>query len=146
MLSKKLSGVRVREMQVLHSTSSDSRMKRANIPELVKDWVEAWNSRDVERILSHYSDDVVFEAQTVVNRWGKPNGRLQGKEELRQHFTKGLELASNLHFTLEDLFLAPSGYAVVYKRENGNRVIDAVELNDAGLAIKVIAYYREQQR
>ena len=36
-----------------------------------KDWIEAWNSHDLERILSHYSKEVVFEVETARARWNK---------------------------------------------------------------------------
>jgi ketosteroid isomerase-like protein len=109
-------------------------------------WIEAWNSHDLDRILSHYAEDVVFEAQTVVLRWNQPEGRLLGKDALRKHFASGLQLAPHLHFTLEDIFLTPSGYAILYHRENGNRVIDAVTVNQKGLCSHVIAYYKSAQR
>ena len=109
------------------------------------DWIEAWNSHDLERIMSHYSRDVVFEANTVRVRWQKPDGKLLGAAELRKHFALGLELAPQLKFQLEQVLLAPSGYAVLYRRENGNRVIDCVTLNDAGQAEKVVAYYGDPQ-
>lgn len=111
-----------------------------------KDWIDAWNARDLERILSHYSRNVVFEAQTVKTRWSKPDGRLEGIEELREHFARGLELASEMKFHLEQVFLAPSGYAILYTREKGNRVIDAVVLDDEGRAMYVTAYYASLQR
>jgi len=111
-----------------------------------KDWIGAWNSHDLERIMSHYSPDVVFEAETVRARWEKPDGKLLGIAELRKHFALGLELAPQLKFQLEQVLLAPSGYAILYRRENGNRVIDCVTMNDAGQATKVIAYYAGVQR
>jgi len=110
-----------------------------------KDWIEAWNVHDLERILSHYSQDVVFEAETVKARWKKADGKLRGIAELRKHFALGLELAPNLKFHLEQVFLAPSGYAILYQRDNGNRVIDSVIIDDVGLATKVIAYYASVQ-
>jgi hypothetical protein len=104
-------------------------------------WVDAWNRRDLDRILEHYAADVEFEADTVVRRWQKPDGKLKGLPELREHFRLGLELAPNLHFEIEDVFCSPSGYAVLYSRENGNRVLDAVELNLLGKASRVKAFY-----
>jgi ketosteroid isomerase-like protein len=115
------------------------------VQEIVNDWLEAWNSHDLDRIMQHYADDVEFTAQTVVARWGKADGKLKGKAELRGHFSKGLALVPNIHFTLEEILLAPNGYAVLYRRENGNRVLDAVELDDAGLAVRITAYYLHQQ-
>jgi len=113
--------------------------------EIIADWLDAWNHHDLDRIMQHYAEDVEFTAQTVVTRWGKADGKLKGKEELRNHFGRGLALAPDIHFTLEEILLAPNGYAVLYHRENGNRVLDAVELDDSGLAIKVTAYYLHQQ-
>jgi ketosteroid isomerase-like protein len=111
-----------------------------------EDWVDAWNQHDLERILSHYAQDVVFEAETVRKRWNKPDGKLYGIDELRRHFALGLELAPQLQFRMEQVLLAPSGYAVLYQRENGNRVIDSVTMNEEGRAIAVIAYYAGAQR
>jgi ketosteroid isomerase-like protein len=113
--------------------------------EIINDWLKAWNDHDLDRIMHHYADNVEFIAQTVVKRWDKADGKLNGKEELRKHFSKGLALAPDIHFTLEEILLAPNGYAVLYSRENGNRVLDAVELDESGLAIKVTAYYLHQQ-
>jgi hypothetical protein len=47
---------------------------------------------------------------------------------------------------LEEVFLAPGGYAILYQRENGNRVIDAVTLDPDGHNSKIVAYYKAAQR
>lgn len=124
-------------------------MMARTVPEmraLAEHWIQMWNSRDLDGIMAHYAPDIEFEANTVVRRWQKPDGKLHGLSELRRHFQAGLELAPNLHFELEDLFTTPSGYAVLYRRDNGNRVIDVVELNGDGLAVRVKACYAEEQR
>jgi ketosteroid isomerase-like protein len=112
---------------------------------LAEQWIAAWNARDLGRIMDHYASDVEFEANTVVRRWQKADGKLRGLAELREHFRLGLELVHNLHFELEDMFSAPSGYAVLYRRENGNRVLDVVELDDEGKARRVKAFYAAEQ-
>jgi len=112
---------------------------------LVSDWIDSWNRHDLDGIMRHYADAVVFEANTVVLRWNRPDGRLHGFAELRQHFQRGLDLAPELHFELEDVFTSPSGYATLYRRDNGNRVLDVVELNDEAKAIHVKAFYLEEQ-
>ena len=113
---------------------------------LAERWIGAWNARDLDRIMEHYAEDVEFEANTVIRRWNKPDGKLRGLAELRDHFRLGLELAPNLHFQIEDVFLSPSGYAVLYRRENNNRVLDVVELNSEGKARRVKAFYLEEQK
>jgi hypothetical protein len=112
----------------------------------VDQWLAGWEARDLDAIMACYSDDVDFAASTVVSRWGRADGRLQGKAELRRHFERGLELAPDLRFTEEALLTSPDGYALLYRRENGNRVLDVVELDEHGLAVRVRAFYEQAQR
>jgi hypothetical protein len=108
-------------------------------------WLAAWNAHDLDGIVGCYSEDVDFVAPTVVSRWDRPDGRLVGRAELRTHFARGLELAPTLSFT-EELFLTtPGGFALLYRRENDNRVLDVVDLDPSGLARRVRAYYRAPQ-
>jgi plasmid stabilization system protein ParE len=113
---------------------------------LAEHWINAWNARDLPRIMDHYAHDVEFEVNTAVTRWNKADGTLRGVAELREHFRRGLELAPDLHFDLEQIFFVPSGYAVLYRRENGNHVVDAVELDARGKAKRVKAFYASAQR
>jgi hypothetical protein len=113
---------------------------------LAQAWIDAWNARSLDRIMEHYADDVEFEANTVARRWQRTDGKLHGISELREHFRLGLELAPKLHFELENVFSAPSGYAVLYHRENGNRVLDVVELDERGKAKRVKALYSADQK
>ncbi len=92
-----------------------------------------------------YSTDVDFAALTVVTRWKRPDGRLHGAAELREHFKQGLERAPDLRFSQEALMTTPGGYALLYRRENNNLVLYAVELNNAGQAQRVRAYYEQPQ-
>ncbi|WP_083864774.1 YybH family protein [Nocardia brevicatena] len=109
-------------------------------------WLTAWNARDLDAIMACYSDDVEFVASTVTRRWGRPDGRLHGKAELRRHFESGLALAPNLVFTEEALLTRPGGYALLYRRDNGNRVLDVVELDRLGRAASVRAFYEYDQQ
>jgi SnoaL-like domain len=108
-------------------------------------WLAAWNERNLDEIIGCYAKDVDFVAPTVVGRWGRADGALRGREELREHFARGLELAPDVHFSEEALLLTPGGYALLYFRENGNRVLDVVELDGEGLASRVRAYYEVDQ-
>ncbi|BDT96222.1 hypothetical protein IFM12275_61980 [Nocardia sputorum] len=109
-------------------------------------WLAAWNAHDLDAIMACYSDEVEFVASTVARRWDRPDGRLHGKAELRKHFELGLSLAPDLAFTEEALLIRPGGYALLYRRENGNRVLDVVELDQDGHAGRVEAFYEHEQR
>lgn len=48
-------------------------------------------------------------------------------------------------FALPRRHCSSRGHALLCRRENGNRVLDAVELDDAGLALRAHAYYEQEQ-
>jgi ketosteroid isomerase-like protein len=48
------------------------------------DWIESWNSHDLGRILSHYTDDFEMSSPLIVQLAGQPSGKLKGKEAIRR--------------------------------------------------------------
>jgi hypothetical protein len=112
-------------------------LKYEYVRPIVEALANARNRRDLEAIMAHYSEDVEMQGPTIVNRWGRSDGNLHGKDEVRTHFSLGLKLAPDLHFEVEDVLLGPDGYSVMYRRENGNRVVDVVHLDHQGQASRV---------
>lgn len=53
-----------------------------------RDWVAAWNRSNVEAILAHYADDVVFVSPLAASMTGNPE--VHGKARLRAYWTKAL--------------------------------------------------------
>ena len=106
-------------------------------------WLEAWNAHDLDAIVSCYSERVEFVLPALVG--DSAERRIGGREALREHFRHGLELAPNLTVAEESLLEGPGGFAILYRREDGHRAIEAVELDDAGLAAQVRVYYEREQ-
>jgi ketosteroid isomerase-like protein len=42
-------------------------------------WLQAWNSHDLEAVLSHFSDDVVFSSPTAAQLGAGRDGVVYGK-------------------------------------------------------------------
>ncbi len=103
-------------------------------------WVEAWNSRNLEAILEHYTDDIELCSPRVAERYGVADGWLRGKDRLREYFAMGLEKA-DLHFDTVEVLTGPGTMTVVYRRENGSLVTDCAELASDGRMRRVIATY-----
>lgn len=61
-------------------------------------WIDAWNRKDLEAILSHYAEEAVFYSPTVIERMGIPDGKIVGKALLRTHFAKGLDSFQEVRF------------------------------------------------
>ena len=66
-------------------------------------WISAWNSHDIEAILSHYSDDVVFLSPVAAQRTG--DGRVIGREALRSYWSAGLAAQPELQFELDKVLI-----------------------------------------
>lgn len=61
-----------------------------------REWLEAWNSRDVDRILTFYAEDAVYEDVAVVsNGWGEP---WSGHETIREALVDGFEAIPDMSF------------------------------------------------
>jgi hypothetical protein len=115
------------------------RRKRGGIREHADRWLEAWNARDLDEIVACYSGGVEFVLPALVG--DSEERRINGREALREHFRHGLELAPNLSVAEESLLVGPSGFAILYRREDGHRAIEAVELDGDGLASRVRVFY-----
>ena len=67
--------------------------------EFAQDWVDAWNSHDLERILTHYDDEVLL-VSPVALKLLSGDGMVRGKAALREYFLRGLEAFPDLRFDL----------------------------------------------
>lgn len=95
---------------------------RAWALEFARDWVEAWNSHDLNRILSHYSDDFEMSSPLIVERLGHPDGMLRGKAAVREYWRPSLSLDPPLQFELLDVLVGVT-HMTLYYRNVGRRVV-----------------------
>jgi ketosteroid isomerase-like protein len=110
--------------------------------EFAVDWIDSWNSHDLERILSHYTDDFELESPLILERMNEPSGRLRGKAAIRPHWQKGLAMPPPLRFELESVLVGANSIAIAYRRVNGPRVVEIITFNEARQAIAGCAHYQ----
>ena len=84
-----------------------------------EEWIAAWNSHDLDRILSHYSEDLEFSGPFVTRVTGEASGVLKGKESVRNYWTKALQLVPDLRFELVDTLLGINSMVLYYKNARG---------------------------
>jgi ketosteroid isomerase-like protein len=99
---------------------------------LGREWVEAWNSRDLERVLTLYAEDAEMASVHIPALGFDASGTVRGKDSLRAYWGKALALIPNLHFTLIDTYVSPDSVVVFYENESGNRICEYLRLDDAG--------------
>lgn len=83
------------------------------------DWIAAWNSHDLDRILSHYVDDFEMSSPLIAKIAGEPSGRLKGKQAVGAYWARGLELNPQLHFELAATLVGTESVTLYYKGHRG---------------------------
>ncbi len=109
--------------------------------QLATDWIQAWNSHDLDRILAHYEDDVVLTSPVAARLLGDPTGNVRGKAALGAYFARGLEYYPNLKFELLDLFWGLNSIVLYYRNQNGGKTAEFMELSAVMKVNKVVANY-----
>jgi len=54
------------------------------------EWIDAWNSHDLYRILAHYDDDFEMTSPVIRVLAGEPSGKLRGKAAVGAYWAKAL--------------------------------------------------------
>jgi ketosteroid isomerase-like protein len=106
-----------------------------------EEWEAAWNSHDLERILTHYAEDVVFESPHIRERFGKPTDEVHGKAALAEYWGAGLQREGNdLHFTVEDVRFSVNTIVINYRNQHGHAVAEVLRFRDGQVAWGCGAY------
>jgi ketosteroid isomerase-like protein len=105
----------------------------ADLQKLAAEWIAVWNTRDVERVLTLYSEDAEMSSPKIAALGFDDSGTLRGKDRLRAYWSKALTFRPKLHFTLIDAFVSPNSVALLYHDEFGKQVCEYLRLDDAGL-------------
>ena len=108
-----------------------------------EEWVAAWNSHDLDRIVAHYAEDVVFSSPHIVRRLGEPSGEVHGVGELRSYWGSGLEAEPELHFTLEDVRFSVDTIVINYRNQKGRAVAEVLRFRDGQVTWGCGAYALE---
>jgi len=106
-----------------------------------RQWVAAWNSHDLDAIMSHYDGGVVLISPAAAKILDDPSGTVEGNAALRNYFKRGLELYPNLHFELLDVMCGLSSIVVCCKNQKGTKTAEFMEFGENGKIIRVVANY-----
>jgi ketosteroid isomerase-like protein len=88
----------------------------------VDDWLRAWNDHDVEAVLAHFHDDVVFSSPVASRVLPETGGVVLGKATLREYWMTALRLLPGLHFDVIGVYRGESLLVINYRNERGGLV------------------------
>ncbi len=108
----------------------------AALAALGRDWVAAWNARDLDRVLAMYDEAAEMSSDRIPAMGFGASGTVRGKDTLRAYWSKALGLLPDLHFTLIDLFVSPDSVVVFYANERGKKICEYLRVNAAGRIVQ----------
>src|SRR5882757_6169202 len=103
---------------------------------LGRDWIAAWNSRDLERVLTLYAEDAEMTSDKIQVLGFDSSGTLSGKDKLRMYWGKALTLLPDLQFSLIDVFVSPDSVVVFYQNERGGKICEYLRLDAEGKIVQ----------
>lgn len=105
------------------------------------EWIDVWNSRDLDRVLAHYSEAVTIRTPRAMAVLADSQGIVRGRAALADYWSQALAAAPILHFDLEDVFRTVDGLSLLYRNHRGQRVIETMVFGtDSLVELAIVAY------
>jgi len=118
-------------------------LDRAWAERFAADWIAAWNAHDLDAILSHYTDDVVFHSPRIALVMGEAVDFVAGKPALARYWRKALAQSGDLHFTPDRLYIGGDSLTIAYRNHRDQNVTETFVFDAAGLAKESVAAYEQ---
>lgn len=110
----------------------------------VQDWADAWNTHNLDHILSHYDDNVVLLSPVALKLLNNGTGIVQGKPALRDYFRIGLQAYPDLRFDLTDVLWGIETIVAYYGTNfRATNTAEVMQFNSSGQVIRVFANYNQ---
>jgi ketosteroid isomerase-like protein len=109
--------------------------------EFAREWVEAWNSHDLGRILAHYEDDVVLISPRARLVLGVEDGAVRGKAALGDYMQAALKKIPDLTFTLKRVFGGIDSVVIEFTTKDGRHGAEFMDFSGNGRVSRVVAHY-----
>jgi ketosteroid isomerase-like protein len=116
-------------------------LSEAEAREFADHWILAWNSHDLDAIMSHYAPEVVLTSPTAAKLLSNSSGTIKGQEAVRSYFEKGLEVFPNLTFELLDVMWGISSIVLYFLNQKGTKTGEFMEFDANRKVARVVANY-----
>ncbi|MDG1745675.1 MAG: nuclear transport factor 2 family protein [Planktomarina sp.] len=112
--------------------------------QFAQDWQDGWNSHDLDRIMAHYHEEVVFRSTKTQALVGK--GKLTGHDELRGYWAEALKRQPDLKFQVQDVFQGHEMLVLSYSNQNNICATETFYFNTEGLVFRAAACHQAPRR
>jgi ketosteroid isomerase-like protein len=116
-------------------------MDQSRAEAFAKEWIDAWNAHDLVRILSHYSEDIVFHSPRIAAVMGTKQTYVSGKDLLRAYWQRALTSAPQLRFELERIYVGSDTLTIAYRNHRGQSAAETFVFDADGRVKESMAAY-----
>ena len=110
-------------------------MDSTAIQGFVDGWVRDWNAHDLESMLAHYADDVVFTSPVAAQLIEGSDGVVRGKAALRAYWAEGLRRFPDLRFEVVATYVGVDTVVINYRNQKGG-LVNEVLVFDGALVVR----------
>ncbi len=117
----------------------------------IKQWISAWNSKDIDLILSLYSDNIEFSSPKIKNLFSDyKTNIINDKNNLKNYFSIGLKKFPNLIFEPID-FVAKDNIIIIeyiaYPNDQVKwNVLEKFQFDETGKVMESSVYYGNEEK
>ena len=115
----------------------------------VERWINAWNNKDLETVLSMFADNIEFYSPKIRVITPEFNSeKVNNKKDLKHYWSTALQKLTSLHFTPKDYFIKGKTcvleYIVTFDGKSKFLSIEKSEFNKDNLIYKASPFYGSQ--
>lgn len=115
---------------------------RAFAENFAREWIAAWNSRNLELVLSHYGEEFELSSPLIATYGGESSGRLTGKPQIRAYWETCLQAVPDLRLEpLAILLGVGNTVALHYRSLNGRLALEVFEFGESGTVMRASVFY-----
>lgn len=103
-------------------------------------WEQDWNSHDLDRIMRHYRDDIVFRSKKAIRLVGR--GEIKGKPALREYWATAIDRQPELRFRVQDVFEGHGMLVISYLNHLDVFATETLYFDDDGRVFQAAACHR----
>jgi hypothetical protein len=116
-------------------------MTREEARQFADHWIAAWNKHDLEKILSHYTDDFEMTTPMIRQLLAIESGTLKGKNAVGDYWRAALQKIPDLKFSLIAAAAGINSVSIFYFSVMGKKAIETFFFNSEGKVFKALATY-----
>lgn len=106
------------------------------------EWVLSWNSRNMDQILSHYSEDFSIESPKALKLLPESKGIIRGKPAVRAYWTIAIEKTPDLEFEIIDVLTGLNALTIYYlNKATQRKSTESMFFNEEGKVNKAFVHH-----